>query len=95
MPPDPVTLLGVSASATACSTVFLSFDSAPCEDRRCQHSLGHIPRWAMARSGAVMVGRPLRLLATVIARRVLARDKPATAMSSSSIRPLSFFEACS
>lgn len=36
---------------------------------------------------------PLRLLALVIARRALARDHPVTATSSSSIRPLSVFEA--
>jgi len=36
---------------------------------------------------------PLRFAAAVIARRALARDQPVTATSSSSTRPLSFFEA--
>ena len=36
---------------------------------------------------------PLRFAAAVIARRALARDHPVTATSSSSTRPLSFFEA--
>src|SRR5664280_1272899 len=43
-------------------------------------------RWT-ARAG------PLRLAAAATARRALARDQPVTATSSSSIRPLSFFEA--
>ena len=36
---------------------------------------------------------PSRLAAATIAGRALARDQPVTATASSSIRPLSFFEA--
>jgi len=36
---------------------------------------------------------PLRFAAAVIARRALARDQPVTATTSSSTRPLPFFEA--